>query len=466
MNFDFKAATPVTSGITSSYFLFGAASQVAATPEIYTVGAAVGSSTATFTNKTFDTAGTGNSFSINGVAATANTGTGAVARATSPTFVTPTLGVAAATNLAIATGTITASDPFTLTQTWNSGGTTFTAFDINVTNTASAAASMLQNWRVGGTSVGNISVSGAVTHQNSANSTTAWRVLSQAASVVAGVDTTNRFFYAGGASGGCAFAVSTSTGLATTYDGGGFAFTTGASADSAAVDVVLRRDAANTLAQRNDTNAQDNRIYYTYTNASNYARLAIGYSGTNPRIFTQVAGTGSGDDLLIGTTTSHALAFYTNNTQRWQINGNGHLLTPADNTYDIGASGATRPRNVYVAGTGTFGSTLSTAASFQGTGASSAFVAPNGGSFYWSTRSFIASPADGVVTISKNNGSSAAAVQLFGMTVAALPAAATYPYSVAFVTDATATTPRSTVAGGGANKVMVMSDGTNWLIVA
>lgn len=56
-------------------------------------------STNTFTNKTYDTAGTGNSFSIAGVAANANTGTGAVARATSPTFVTPTLGVATCTTL-------------------------------------------------------------------------------------------------------------------------------------------------------------------------------------------------------------------------------------------------------------------------------------------------------------------------------------------------------------------------------
>lgn len=55
--------------------------------------------TDTLTNKTFDTAGTGNSFSINGLAATANTGTGAVVRATSPTLVTPTLGVATATSL-------------------------------------------------------------------------------------------------------------------------------------------------------------------------------------------------------------------------------------------------------------------------------------------------------------------------------------------------------------------------------
>lgn len=56
----------------------------------------------TLTNKTFDTAGTGNSLLIAGVAVTANTGTGAVARATSPTFVTPALGTPAsgvATNL-------------------------------------------------------------------------------------------------------------------------------------------------------------------------------------------------------------------------------------------------------------------------------------------------------------------------------------------------------------------------------
>ncbi len=33
-----------------------------------------------------------------------------------------------------------------------------------------------------------------------------------------------------------------------------------------------------------------------------------------------------------------------------------------------------------------------------------------------------------------------------------------------FVTDATATTFLSVVAGGGANKVPVVSDGTNWLI--
>ena len=64
--------------------------------------------TQTLTNKTYDTAGAGNSFSINGVAVTANTGTGAVARATSPAFTTPDIGVATGTSLA-ATGLIKSS---------------------------------------------------------------------------------------------------------------------------------------------------------------------------------------------------------------------------------------------------------------------------------------------------------------------------------------------------------------------
>ena len=36
--------------------------------------------------------------------------------------------------------------------------------------------------------------------------------------------------------------------------------------------------------------------------------------------------------------------------------------------------------------------------------------------------------------------------------------------TMCYVTDATATTPGSTVAGGGSNKVLVISDGTNWVI--
>lgn len=75
-----------------------------------------------FTNKTFDTAGAGNAFSINSLAATANTGTGAVVRATSPALVTPALGTPAsgvATNL---TGTASGLTAGTVTTNANLTG--------------------------------------------------------------------------------------------------------------------------------------------------------------------------------------------------------------------------------------------------------------------------------------------------------------------------------------------------------
>ena len=50
-------------------------------------------------------------------------------------------------------------------------------------------------------------------------------------------------------------------------------------------------------------------------------------------------------------------------------------------------------------------------------------------------------------------------------TVATLPSAVTSGAGArAFVSDANATTFAATVAGGGANKVPVYSDGTNWKI--
>lgn len=62
-------------------------------------------------------------------------------------------------------------------------------------------------------------------------------------------------------------------------------------------------------------------------------------------------------------------------------------------------------------------------------------------------------------------GGNGSYVQTPSMTVANLAAAATAGAGArAFVTDATATTFLSTVAGGGANKVPVVSDGANWLI--
>jgi hypothetical protein len=119
-------------------------------------------------------------------------------------------------------------------------------------------------------------------------------------------------------------------------------------------DVFLTRDAANTLAQRNGTAAQTTNLYNTYTDSSNYERLA--------------------------TTWSSNVCF-------------------------------TRPQNA-------------------GTGSARLYV-----------------PVTGATT------------------VAGLPSASTAGAGArSFVTDATVTVFLTTVAGGGANKVPVVSDGTNWLI--
>src|SRR6185369_3136234 len=61
--------------------------------------------TDTFTNKTFDTAGTGNSFMIAGFPVISTTGTGSVAvRQTSPTLITPALGTPTSGTLTSCTG--------------------------------------------------------------------------------------------------------------------------------------------------------------------------------------------------------------------------------------------------------------------------------------------------------------------------------------------------------------------------
>ena len=128
-------------------------------------------------------------------------------------------------------------------------------------------------------------------------------------------------------------------------------------------DVILARDAANTLALRNGTAAQTFNFYNTYTDASNYERVAVGAgvvgANTTGLIFS-VAGTGTQRDVYLGSTGAGAQSVYLyNNGARWAVNPSGHFIAGSDNAYDIGASGATRPRNVFVAANVVVGGKLS-----------------------------------------------------------------------------------------------------------
>jgi hypothetical protein len=209
--------------------------------------------------------------------------------------------------------TVTTSNPvLSLAQTWNDGAVTFTGWLLNVTDTASASASLLMNLQTGGVSQFNVTRAGTGTFVGSVNAV-------------------NYF-----ASGGLIISG----------------------------DTVLVRDAANTLAQRNGTNAQIFNIYNTYTDSSNFERFAIkAQSGNDVRLQTEKAGTGTARSLVFGTDAS----------VRWLIGAtSGHFLAGADNTYDIGASGATRPRNLYV------GTKLSVSNAALGSNALDVFTATAG----------------------------------------------------------------------------------------
>lgn len=118
--------------------------------------------------------------------------------------------------------------------------------------------------------------------------------------------------------------------------------------ETAAGDLFLQRDAANVLAQRNGANAQTSRLYNTYTDASNYERLSIGFTGGLAIIRPESAGTGANKDLYIGGGVTGGLIVQTNGgNSRWIYQSAGNLIAAVDNTYDLGASGASRPRTGY-----------------------------------------------------------------------------------------------------------------------
>lgn len=117
-----------------------------------------------------------------------------------------------------------------------------------------------------------------------------------------------------------------------------------ANAASGTADVRLYRDTTATLALRNGTTAQTFNVYNTYTDASNYERLEMSWSGSIAYLQTANAGTGVNRALVV-----HGRAGVIMQSQGAsiaQFTGAGFTF-PVDNAYDIGASSATRPRSIY-----------------------------------------------------------------------------------------------------------------------
>ena len=211
----------------------------------------------------------------------------------------------------------------------------------------------------------------------------------------------------------------TGSGQALMGSGAVFGFASGA-AESTALDTILARDAANTLALRNGTAAQTFNLYNTYSNGGvDYERVSLLFdSGVAALVFNaggsgairnfQLGGTASGTNANILIDNSNKINFRRNSTNRWLIDDNGHFLAGADNTYDIGAATTTRPRSVY-AGTNVI------AGGYLAAGVGSAVF------FGGNSRSRASSSADGLIELGNSAGTDFGRLN-FGGTTSSFPA--------------------------------------------
>jgi len=205
---------------------------------------------------------------------------------------------------------------------------------------------------------------------------------------------------------------------------------------------VLNGATANVIEQRNGSNFQKSYIYKTFTDASNYERLKIGQDAGVSNTFiigAEAAGTGVVRGIgLSGATLGWYIAGIGN---AWNMNSSGHFVAGTDNTYDFGASAATRAR------TGYFGTSV---------------VAP----LYSSSASSVLSITSNVLTPTSTFAHvGAGLIKTITVPSACTPTCAIYLVpDAAYTYDATGNVV--VPAGGGTavvNKLMIfMWDGTKW----
>jgi hypothetical protein len=171
-------------------------------------------------------------------------------------------------NLTISTGSIATSAPVTISQTWNDAAVAFTALKVNATSTNSASGSLLLDLQVGGTTQFNVTKAGVITLNDSFSlrSNGGWLELGGKANVLAG---TSKIAIWSGESG-----------LVQLANNALFSWSSLSSAANGSTDLILARDAANTLALRNSTAAQTFNVYGTYTSITDYKRLSLSCSNT------------------------------------------------------------------------------------------------------------------------------------------------------------------------------------------
>lgn len=204
--------------------------------------------------------------------------------------------------------------------------------------------------------------------------------------------------------------------------------------------------------------------YGTYTDSSNYVRAALSASTTAITLAGETAGTGA-DNIDVNINTAGSGVTYIGAS-----GGNAMFkVAPVSTAIYFGELGVAW--TVFIQRSGnrlslakdaklTWTNTDGGADATQDTG-----LARNAAGVVEVNNGTVGTFSDIKVRNVLAAGGNGSYVQTPSMKVTNLPSAATAGAGArAFVTDATATTFLSTVAGGGSNKVPVVSDGTNWLI--
>jgi hypothetical protein len=181
------------------------------------------------------------------------------------------------------------------------------------------------------------------------------------------------------------------------------------SASNVYSDSPFFRVDANTTSQRNLTNAQTFQLYNTTDSGlTNFERGWLSWVGNTFKIGTEAGGTG----------TARNLTFVTGGTDRFTINTSGNFVAATDNTYDIGASGANRPRIIYAAASIRVGSVaLWDGGNLILPSSGSINFGANGGTAY----SYIYNSGDGILTIGDHTDAGSPRLQ-FGGTTSSFPA--------------------------------------------
>lgn len=169
-------------------------------------------------------------------------------------------------------GTITASAPNVFSQTWNNGAVTFEGVKIAITDTASAAGSL--PFQVLGGAGGATNLFQVLSDDDGSASQAGVKIGS---TLMMRSDASNGGFVIGDGTAG--FAGGAAAGFVTMI-GSGVGFRAVADSYIGFHDTQLWRAAANHLALRNSTNAQNFSVYGTYTSESVYNRLRMYYDGS------------------------------------------------------------------------------------------------------------------------------------------------------------------------------------------